>query len=237
MGRSVFPKVDPEREIARRLADRERKAAEAPVSGYGTAVTGASMEKWAAVVNGWKFMDPVEAPKEGIKTAVKEINLGEMKVAFQKLEGAARLNQAVIVGRVWGQWDPVGAIAWANALPEAAEQSAVLQGVADGWASEEPVAAAEWIAAMEDGPARNAIVSAYVKAAGPSCPRLALAFALSDPDPAVRARLVERALKSASALIPDEAEAMLDCADLSPREKENFNESLSSLRHGVGGEP
>ncbi len=207
------------------------------MSGFGTAVTGATMEKLSVVVDGLKFMDPVAAPKEGIKPPVKEINLSEMRMAYQKLEGAARLTQAVAMGQAWGQLDPAGAIAWGNALPEAAEQSAALQGVAQGWAREEPVAAAEWIAAMEDGPERNAIVSAYVNAAAPSSPRLALAFALSEPDPAVRAKLVGQALKSASALIPEEAEAMLGSADLSPREKEDFNESLSSLRTGVGGEP
>lgn len=237
VGRSLFPKVDSESEIARRLADLERKSVEAPVSGFGSAVTGATMEKWPAVVDGLKFMEPAAAAKEGIKPAAKEINLGEMRMAYQKLEGAARLTQAVVLGQAWGQLDPAGAIAWGSALPEAAEQSAAHQGVAQAWAKEEPVAAAEWISAMEEGPERNAIVSAYVMAAAPSSPRLALAFALSEPDSAVRAKLVEQALKSASVLIPEEAEAMLGSADLSPREKEDFNESLSSLRTGVGGEP
>ena len=237
LGRVVFPKVDPEREIARRLADRERKSAEAPVSGFGTAVTGASMEKWTEVVKGWKFMDPVVAPKEGLTAAAMDLNLGEMKKAFQKAEGAARLTQAVAMGQAWGQVDPAGAIAWADKLPDAAERSAAHQGVAQGWAKEEPIPASEWLAAMEEGPERNAIVSAYVKAAAPSCPRLALAFALSEADPAERAKLVGQALKSASVLIPEEAEDMLASARISPREKEDFRESLSNLRQGVGGEP
>lgn len=239
VGRSLFPLSDPEREIARRVIDLENKSPEQSATGFGTAVTGERLEKWPEVEAGWKFMERAAADDEAAKggIATVETNVGQLRVEFPKSEGAERLTLAAKLGRAWGTLSPPEAIAWADALSEPAEQSAAHQGIAQGWGGVEPLAASEWIAALPESPERQAIVSAFVKASAESCPRLALAFGLAVTDPAERAQLVGIALKPAAAMVPEEAQAMLSAAEISPREKEAFQESLSSHQSGGGGAP
>ena len=238
MGRSIFPKVDPDREIAKRVEELTNQVAERATSGYGAQTLGHGMDRWNQTVAGWKFMDaPAEPSQKTVNAASGTENLRRTELEFDAAEGSARPALAVKLGLAWGKLDPEGAIAWSNALTDEAERSAAHQAIAKGWGSVEPFAASEWVANFPPGPERAAVVNAFVKASAKLSPMLALGFSLSVPDRIVRAELVDISLKYAAVVNPEGSADTLRSAELSPKELEDYLESLASFQLGGGANP
>jgi hypothetical protein len=236
VGRSVFPFVNQEREIARRMEVLGREVAERGNSGLGSKVVDPDMKQVPQILQAWQDLSsrPVAAlpaapplplgPSENLTLAV---------AAWQQSpSGAGRGAQAADVGTLWGRLDPMGARAWADKITDEAERSAAHQGLAKGWGGVEPFAASEWLATLPEGPERTATVSAFVTAAAKSSPLLALGFALSLDDAAVRADVMRTVLKSAALSCPEEAGAQIQGAELSESERKDFLNRLSSYQTG-----
>lgn len=238
MGRSIFPKVEPDREIAKRVEELTNQVAERATSGYGAQTLGKGMERWNQTVAGWKFMDaPAESSQKTGSAASGLENLRRMELEFDGAEGAARPALAVRLGTAWGKLDPEGAIAWSNSLTDEAERSAAHQAIAKGWGSVEPFAASEWVAKFPPGPERAAVVNAFVKSSAKLSPMLALGFSLSVPDRIVRAELVDISLKYSAVVNPEDSADALRSAELPPKELEDYLESLASFQLGGGANP
>lgn len=239
MGRSIFPKIEPEREIARRVEELEFTVADRATSNLGTKLMGKDFERWTEIQSSWKFMDQVksESAKKTTDSGAGNGNLVRLQAALDQIEGGDRVAATVRLATFWGETDPQGAVAWANVIDDAAERSAARQGIARGWAQVEPLASSEWLATIPEGPERSAIVSAFVKATAKNRPNLALSFALSVSDPTIRAELVDVALKPAAQVMPEVSDQLLRGAELSTRELEDYLESLASYRNGGGTDP
>ena len=241
VGRSVFPKVHQEREIARRLELLSREVAERGNGGIGTSVAGKGFEKVPAILTAWQSMAsgptaPLPVAEPMLPVAGGENLSAMLSIWEQSPTGGVRAAGAADIGRLWGRLDPEGAIAWSGKLKDAAELSAAHQGMAQGWGGVEPFAASEWVATLPEGPERTAVVSAFVKGAGKVAPQLALGFAITIEDELVRAEVVHGVLRYAAQSCPAEAEAMLRGADLQPRESADFLARLASDLSG-GGQP
>jgi hypothetical protein len=234
VGRSVFPSVDEEREINRRLATLERGFAERAGGQFGTTLVGRGAEQWPALEASWKFMEPVVASATKTAAVGTEENLGKWLVEFGNADATGRLPLAPQIGRLWATYDPAGALLWIAQLEDVAEKSAAYQGLAQGWAKTEPLAASEWLVDFPAGPDRSAVVSAFVKSAAKATPQLALGLALEIPEPPLRAELVDVALKQAARVLPQEAAGMIQAAELTAQERTDFIESLESYQLGGG---
>ncbi len=236
VGRSVFPKVHQEREVARRLELLSREVAERGNSGLGTKVAGAGLEKVPVLLTSWQSLNAVPTTTLPVAPALPPAmseNLPALLAAWEKSPaGGTRASGAADIGRLWGRLDPEGAIAWAAQLKDASELSAAHQGLAQGWAAVEPFAASEWVAALAEGPERTAVVSAFVKGSGKVAPQLALGFAITIEDEAVRGEVVHGVLRYAAQSCPEEAEALLKSAALPSQESADF---LARLRSDLTG--
>jgi hypothetical protein len=99
-------------------------------------------------------------------------------------ENKATLASALAEERA--SYDPAGAIAWAAAQADEAQQSAATRSAVGRWAEADAYAVSEWLTTQPAGPMREAAVQSLIGALAESSPEEAIAWAGSLTDPKVR---------------------------------------------------
>lgn len=236
-GRSFFPNLNEESEIAKRVEQLESTMASRANSGRGQVILGKQMERWATLQAEWKFMDSVKQEPTTATASVtpQEGNLVLLQHALKKSSDSQRMSALVELAALWGRVDPPSARDWADSLDDPDQRSTARQEVIKSWAGIEPWQASEWLASLPaNDPSLTPTIHAFVKACARTNPRLALGFALSVQDKLIRTELTDFSLKYASLALPTDAAEMVRGAGLSPREQQDYLESLSTYRNPQG---
>lgn len=232
-GRSFFPSIDDESEVARRVEQLDAAIAGRANSGRGQLMLGRQMGLWPILQAEWKFMDSVkEEPTHPTAPAQpKEGNLVLLQNALNKNSDNQRMSTLAELATLWGRVDPPAARDWADSLDDPEQRSTARQAVIKSWAGIDPWQAGEWLATMPGkDPSRTPAINVFVKACAKTNPRLALGFALTVPEYLIRTELTDFSLKYASQALPTDAAEMVRGAGLSSREQQDYLESLSAYR-------